>query len=143
MKVRKDFLILIAGIVWLIAGINILVIAVEAGHGVWHFASIAVAVIVFALFFFFIFGRMVGKHTDRIMGYESRRVWVFKFFDLKSYLIMAFMIAFGVIVRAMNLLPDHYIAIFYAGLGSALLAASVAFLTNFVQVQRGRFSNGK
>lgn len=141
MKVRKDYLILIAGIVWLIAGVNIFRIALEAGHGVWHFASIVVAVIVFALFFFFIFGRMVEKHTDRIMGYESHKVWVFHFFDTKSYIIMAFMITLGIVVRALNLLPDHYIAMFYAGLGSALLAAGVAFITNFAQVQLGTFSN--
>lgn len=139
MKVRKDWLLFIAGIVWLIAGGNIMNIAIQAGHGVWHLFSLVIALIVFALFFFLIFGRLVGKHTHRILGLNDEKVWVFKFFDLKSYLIMFAMITLGITIRRFHLWPDHCIAMFYAGLGSALIAAGVAFLYQFVKVDRGQF----
>lgn len=139
MKVRKDWLLLIAGIVWLIAGGNIMNIALQAAHGVWHFVSLAVAAVVFCLFFFLIFGRLVGKHTHRILGYHDEKVWVFKFFDIKSYVIMIVMIAMGITIRKLHLMPDECIAMFYAGLGSALLAAGVAFIYQFVKVDRAQF----
>lgn len=141
MKVRKDWLLFIAGIVWLIAGGNIFHIAIQAGHGVWHLLSVVVAIVVFALFFFLIFGRLVGKHTNRILGFHDEKVWVFHFFDIKSYLIMFFMITLGVTIRSFHLMPDHCIAMFYAGLGSALVAAGVAFLYQFVKVDREQFNH--
>ena len=130
MKVRKDWLLFIAGIVWLIA----------AGlDGVWHFVSLAAAAVVFCLFFFLIFGRLVGKHTHRILGYHDEKVWVFKFFDIKSYIIMAIMMTLGITIRKFHLMPERYIAMFYAGLGAALLAAGAAFLYQFLKVDRGQF----
>ena len=133
MKVRKDWLLLVAGIVWLIAGTNIMIIAFQAAHGVWHLVSLVVAALVFCVFFFLIFGRLVGKHTHRILGYGDQKVWVFKFFDVKSYIIMIVMITAGVLIRRLHLMPDECIATFYAGLGSALLAAGVAFVYQFIK----------
>lgn len=134
LKVKKNYLILIAGIVWMIAGVNILRIGVQASHGIWHVINVVIAVVVFCLFFFFIFGRMVKKHTDRIMDYKEHRVWVFKFFDVKSYGIMVFMITLGITVRSFKLMPERWIAMFYVGLGSALIAAAVGFLIQFFRV---------
>ena len=139
MKVRKDWLLFIAGIVWLIAGGNIIHIGLQAAHGVWHFVSLAAAAVVFCLFFFLIFGRLVGKHTHRILGYHDEKVWVFKFFDIKSYIIMAIMMTLGITIRKFHLMPERYIAMFYAGLGAALLAAGAAFLYQFLKVDRGQF----
>lgn len=136
MKVRKDWLLLIAGIVWLIAGANIINIAFQAAHGVWHFAMFTVAAVVFCLFFFLIFGRLVGKHTHRILGYGDEKVWVFKFFDVKSYIIMIVMITLGIAIRKFHWMPDPWIAMFYTGLGSALLAAGVAFIYQFLKANR-------
>lgn len=139
MKVRKDWLLFIAGLVWLIAGFNILYIGLQAAHGVWHFISLAAAVVVFCLFFFLIFGRLVGKHTNRILGYHDEKVWVFKFFDVKSYAIMVVMMTLGITIRKFHLMPDAYIAMFYAGLGAALLAAGAAFIYQFIKANRGQF----
>lgn len=136
-KVRKDYLLLIAGIVWLIAGFNVARIGLQAAHGVWHIIWLVTAAAVFCLFFFLIFGRLVGKHTKRIMGFKDEKVWVFHFFDIKSYIIMAVMISGGIIVRSLNLMPDECIAMFYAGLGAALVAAGVAFIIQFVRVITG------
>ena len=49
------------------------------------------------------------------------------FFDLKAYLIMAFMMGGGIWLRASGLLPNAFIAVFYTGLGYALAVAGIVF----------------
>lgn len=46
----------------------------------------------------------------------------------KSFLIMVFMIAFGIGLRASGLAPEGFIAVFYTGLGASLLTAGLRFL---------------
>ena len=43
-----------------------------------------------------VFGKLVQRHTARILGYGTERKWFWQFFDGKSFLIMVFMIAFGI-----------------------------------------------
>ena len=74
---------------------------------------------------------MVKKHTNRIINYEEENQYFFKFFDIKSFLIMFFMIALGVSIRKFNLAPEKFITIFYSGLGTALFLSRVLFGYNF------------
>lgn len=53
------------------------------------------------------------------------------FFDLKSYCIMAFMMGGGIWLRSSGLVPDVFIAVFYTGLGCALVLAGVLFWIMF------------
>ena len=46
---------------------------------------------------------------------------------------MAFMITFGITIRATNLAPERFIAVFYTGLGSALALAGLLFGYQFVK----------
>ena len=43
-------------------------------------------------------------------------------------MIMVFMIAFGIGLRASGLAPEGFIAVFYTGLGASLLTAGLRFL---------------
>ena len=52
-------------------------------------------------------------------------------FDGKSFLIMVFMIAFGIGLRASGLAPEGFIAVFYTGLGASLLLAGALFGRNY------------
>ena len=74
------------------------------------------------------------RHTARILGYGTERKWFWQFFDGKSFLIMVFMIAFGIGLRASGLAPEGFIAVFYTGLGASLLTAGLRFL---LAVSRG------
>ena len=60
------------------------------------------------------------KHTARITGYGQERQFFLKFFDRKSFAIMAFMMTGGILLRKF-LAADGFIAVFYSGLGGALL----------------------
>lgn len=131
MKVKKHNLLLIASIVWLIAGFNILKIGIETYVGYTKLLNFFLSIIVFIIFWFAIFYKLTKKHTHRIHSYEIEKQFFLNFFDLKSFIIMAFMIIFGITIRTFNLLPDRFIAIFYTGLGAALFLSGIIFGLNY------------
>lgn len=127
--VKKRTLLAIAGFVWLAAGFNVARLGIISyirlsNVGILH---ILLSLAVFCEFGFMFF-RMTVKHTRRINSYqqETRPFW--NFFDLKAYLIMAFMMGGGIWLRNSGLAPDMFIAVFYTGLGCALALAGVLFL---------------
>ena len=95
MKVKRNTLLLIACLVWSAAGFNILRIGVLAYPAYLSFWNFLLSALVFTVFQIFIFGRLVKKHTTRIVGYEEESHFFMKFFDVKSFLIMAVMMSGG------------------------------------------------
>ena len=89
------------------------------------------SVLVFAVFQRFIFGKLVKKHTSRIISYLEERHFFLKFFDKKAFAIMAVMMTGGIGLRVSGLAPERFIAVFYTGLGAALLLAGLLFGRNF------------
>ena len=134
--VRNRTLLLIAGIVWMIAGFNVARIGFIAYAGNLSIFNILCSSVIFAIFWFMIFSRLVIKHTKRIKGYTTERQYFWNFFDLKSFFIMAFMITFGIIIRVFRLMPDVFIAVFYTGLGLALTLAGIKFSVNYIQYDK-------
>ena len=114
--VNKEILLITAGTVWIIAGANILRIGIVTwlnnSEG-WMF-KIGEATIVFLLFFVLIFKRLYYKHTQRI--------------DVKSWIVMIFMICLGITIRSFHLLPESFISVFYTGLSIALILTGVLFI---------------
>lgn len=80
MKVNKNTLLLIACLVWTAAGINILRIGLVTYPPYVSLLNILLSVLVFSVFQYFIFGRLVKKHTARIQGYEEECQFFLKFF---------------------------------------------------------------
>lgn len=130
MKVKKQYLLLLACLVWIIAGANIVRIGFEAYWGYLTVFNIFLSAVVFVVFQFFIFGRLVKKHTKRIISYEERQ-WFIKFFDIKSFIIMAVMMTGGIWLRASGVALERFIAVFYSGLGMSLLLAGILFGVHF------------
>ena len=135
--VRKRTLLLIAGIVWMIAGFNV------ARLGVMSYLNIERRCYLYLLsgLVFLLFGsmffRMSQKHTKRILGYEDYRPF-WHFFDWKAYLIMTCMMSVGIGFRAAGIFPEIFVAFFYSGLGLglALTLAGVVFSRNYVLYSR-------
>lgn len=96
LKIGKKYLLLLAGIVWLAAGINILRIGLLSYGGYVTVLNILLSLAVFMFFWLMIFSRMVRKHTGRITGYQEEKQFFLKFFDVKSFIIMACMISLGI-----------------------------------------------
>ena len=106
--VNKKVLLYTAGCVWIFAGINILRIGIVTWLNDTHYwlFKIGEATIVFLLFFNLVFKRLFYKHSER----------------------MIFMIAFGITIRALHLLPNSFISVFYTGLSTALIITGFLFL---------------
>ena len=131
-RVDKKTLLLIAGIVWIIAGINIL----RIGLVTWRDSSqdglfkVAEAMVVFLLFFVFVFRRLYKKYISRIDRKEGLRC-PFSFFDVKGWVMMVFMITLGILVRRFHWLPIAFIAVFYVGLSLALIITGFLFIRRY------------
>lgn len=136
MKVKKNTLLLIACFVWTAAGFNILRIGIMAYSSYLSLLNIILSAAVFGIFQYFIFGRLVKKHTKRISDYEEEKHFFLKFFDLKSFIIMEFMMTGGIYLRTSGLGPEKFIAVFYSGLGASLFLAGILFGINYLKAQR-------
>ncbi|MBD7914618.1 hypothetical protein H9660_05620 [Clostridium sp. Sa3CUN1] len=132
--VDKKLLLFLAGFVWSIAGYNVLHIGCQSYIGNISLKLITLSIIIFLFFKYLIFNKMVKKHTKRIIEYKNSKQWFWKFFDIKSFIIMAFMMSFGIIVRVNNLASESFIAFFYTGLGFALLLSGFKFFYIYIKV---------
>lgn len=131
MKVKRNTLLLLACLVWSAAGVNILRIGLQAYPAYLTVLNFLLSVLVFAVFQRFIFGKLVKKHTARIQAYLEERHFFLKFFDGKAFAIMAVMMSGGIGLRVSGLAPERFIAVFYTGLGAALLLAGGLFGRNY------------
>ena len=131
MKVKRNSLLLLACLVWGAAGFNILRIGLAAYPAYRSALNFLLSILVFSVFQIFIFGRLVKKHSARIGAYLEERHFFWKFFDGKSFAIMAVMMTGGIGLRSSGLAPERFIAVCYTGLGASLLLAGLLFGRNF------------
>lgn len=131
MKVRSDKLLLIACIVWAAAEFNVLRMGLRVYSPYLTALNILCPLLVFTVFQLFVFGKLVRKHTARISSYGDEPQFFLKFFDGKSFAIMAFMMGGGIALRASGAVPARFIAVFYSGLGASLLLAGILFGINY------------
>ena len=131
MKVKRNTLLLLACLVCGGAVFNILRIGLSAYTAYRSALNFLLSILVFSVFQIFIFGRLVKKHSGRIGAYLEERHFFWKFFDGKSFAIMAVMMTGGIGLRSSGLAPERFIAVFYTGLGASLLLAGLLFGRNF------------
>lgn len=131
MKVKRNTLLLLACLVWSVAGFNILRIGLASYGAYVSITNLLLSGVVFLLFQKFVFGRLVRKHTARIASYWEERHFFMKFFDTKAFVIMAVMMTGGITLRFSGWAPEVFIAVFYTGLGASLLLAGVLFGRNY------------
>lgn len=137
-NVSKRTLFLIAGLVWGFAGwrVSSLGYIDLFGNAKNPLPFLTISVAVFFVFYKFIFSKMVKKHRVRILKKESEKLCVFSFFDKKSYLIMIFMMTFGITLRNAQIVNPIYLGAFYIGLGLALFSAGVMFLYSALSFEK-------
>lgn len=136
--VKKRTLFLLAGIVWGLAGFNVLRLGVIAYNSMVTPFRLFLSAVVFILFQKGVFGRLVKKHTARILSSEKERFWFWEFFDGRSFAIMAFMMTMGISLRAFHLVPALFIAVFYSGLGASLFLAGILFFLQFLTIHTSK-----
>lgn len=135
--VNKHTLMIIAGSVWLLAGLNV------ARMGIISYLSLPEFKIVYPILSIVVFGMfgamfysMSIKHSKRIEKYDAPTKPFWYFFDKRSYFIMAFMMSGGIWLRTSGLVPLYFIAFFYTGLGIALSSAGALFFFMYFRLIR-------
>lgn len=111
LKMKKENLIIVAGVVWLLAGMNVALIGVRTAVGV--VVALIVGAVAAFLAFHAMFGKIVLKNAQRIRGLDGERLSFLRFLDLKGYLVMAIMMSFGFGLRLSGLIPNWFFAFFY------------------------------
>lgn len=128
-KVEKKTLIIFAGIVWFFAGVNIFHIGVKTWliHQKNLVVELALASLIFTIFFFFIFRPICRKNIQRIIN-KDKPNHPLSFFNTKGWITLACMMTFGILGRKFELFPDSFILYFYTGLATALMGAGLLYL---------------
>ncbi|SRR6266496_669858 len=131
--IPKNRLVLIAGFVWCAAGTMVSGIGLPLlwKLGVTQLVLYPLAGLVFLIFYFLIFSRLVVKHTERIRARSEQKLPFWNFFDTSSYVVMVVMMAGGRWLRLAHIVPNWTIAFFYSGIGIALVACGLRFLSVF------------
>ena len=123
----------IVGIIWLIAGFNIC----RTGVVAWSYiANISVFMIIGSIVTMILFSRMfvkmLFKNVQRIRDIEVEKRKVWNMMPVKSYVIMALMITFGIMLRRCPIILPSFIASFYVRLGIALILAGIIYISVFL-----------
>jgi len=130
--ITSSYLLIIAGMVWLAVGI---MLCNFAYHWMLHYDGkytilIVIAGIVLAVIFALLkFKRFADKNIDRIR-IKPELSCAFSFMSWQTYIIVAFMITGGILLRHSSL-PKEYLSILYIGIGGALALSSLRYFSNF------------
>jgi uncharacterized membrane protein HdeD (DUF308 family) len=123
--VSKYWLATAAGLMWTAVGLTLCGLAYEwlAVLPLRWSALLGVVGIILALVVYrFAFSKIALKNIDRLRQFPDR-VCFFAFQAWKSYLVIAFMVVFGFILRH-STIPKCYLSVPYTAIGGALLLSS-------------------
>lgn len=131
-NMKTKSLAFIAGIIWLIAGFNVCRIGVVSWMSLDTISPfMIIGSIITLILFSIMFVKMLFKNVKRIRKIDIMKRKMWDVMPVKSYVIMIFMITFGILLRRCPLVPPSFIASFYVGLGLALMVAGVIYTSIF------------
>jgi hypothetical protein len=124
--VKKEYLLLPAGFVWLGVGLLLCSMAFRWLQSEAHPVILAAAGIAAAILIsLFGFGKIAGQNIDRIKALPGSRCF-FSFITLRSYLLVLVMISFGIALRHSSI-PKTFLSVIYIGIGVALVISSISY----------------
>lgn len=133
-SVRKKYLILISGVIWILIGLllnhyafNWLKDNSYANTYMYIIAGIVLALIIHH----FGFLKVVDKNLGRIKTLNPETC-VFAFMSWKSYLLVALMMTMGIALRH-STLPRNLLSVMYIGIGLALILSSIRYIRVFLK----------
>lgn len=139
--VRRHWLILAAGIVWLAVGVGLTTAACFwLYHSSWPLSlvlgagSLVLGIVVYS----FGFSRIVRKNLDRIGG-KPDPVCIFAFQGRRSYFLILAMMLMGYTIRHLPV-PKEIDAVIYFTMGSALTFGGSLYFREFTTGLRHRVS---
>lgn len=136
-SVPKVWLLAIAGVMW--TGVSILLLSYAISWLTNPLSMINLllgflGVIISIVANYYQFSKLAKKNIGRILALNDKAC-LFSFQAWKGYLIIAIMVTGGILLRS-SVIPKPYLAVVYAGIGGALLQASVNYYLRFFKVVR-------
>jgi len=141
LQIPTKVLILVAGIVWFLAGAGVMATGVTAATDAWNL-YMALAFILVYVAFLVLFLMITRKQIKRINSYTAKMTSIYKFFDARAYIIIAVMVFLGAAIRLSQFVPGFVIAPFYCGLGLSLITAACYYVVTFVATCDYLFAKG-
>lgn len=128
-RTTKRNLLFIAALVWTFAGGMLLTRGILMFDIDRDFLIIRLIITMIggALFYWFLFSKISKKHVARIIRLKNDHPCVFSFFNGRSYLMMTFMISFGVFIRKSGIVPPFYLSVLYVTMGIPLFISAFRF----------------
>ena len=138
--VSKRWLYALAGAMW--SGVGVMLCRLAYGwlslvsRGYAILLALAGTLLVLAIYFFG-FSRLADKNIHRIGNLVGDKACLFAFQEMKSYPLVALMIAMGIALRRYSPIPKPYLAILYFGIGGGLLLASSHYYKRLWRMRGG------
>jgi hypothetical protein len=137
--VRNVWLYLLAGLVWLGAGLLLISFAsrwftqAPLTTSIW---LIVTGLILATGIYYFGFSRLAKKNINRISAIANDRICLFAFQAWTGYPLVALMMSLGIFLRIYSPIPKPLLAAMYLGIGGALSSASFHYFVEAVQNRR-------
>ena len=137
--VKNIWLYLLAGVVWLGAGLLLISFAYRwfalapLTISIW---LIVAGLILAAGIYSFGFSKLAKKNIQRISAIAGEKTCLFAFQEWTSYPLVAFMMSLGIYLRVYSPFPKLLLAAMYLGIGGALSSASLHYFGQVIHRQR-------
>ncbi len=135
MKVKNHRLVMFSGVLWTLIGLMLMWFAfrwfpeLTTKQIMWAFA-IGVPL---GLGKSFIFKKIVKRNVGRIMNLPERTpIWTFQ--SGATYLLILFMMTFGITMRTTGWIAKKYLAPVYIGIGLALFLSSFNYYLHYSRI---------
>ncbi len=143
--VSVKWLFILSGLMWNTVG----VILIRLAHGwlsepglenglVFAFFGVCAAVIIF----FILFRRVSRKNIKRLQSLPPRAN-IFAFQAWHGYPLIIFMMALGITLRHLTMIPKQYLAILYIGIGGALFSAGFNYFIHMNSNENKKIINNE
>jgi hypothetical protein len=128
--VKKEYLLLPAGLMWMGVGIMLSIMAFRwLATAAYPFAFGVAGITAGALVYRFGFIRIAVKNIDRIKALPGKRCF-FSFMTLRSYFIVIFMMTLGITLRHSSI-PKSWLSVIYNAIGIGLAVSSLSYFNAY------------
>ncbi len=138
---KKNIVIILSGIGWILLGIMLISKAlswIDEIPNHWLIISTAFGITIGIIKYIFIFRKISIRSKNKILNFKEDKINILKLYPLKSYIIVAIMIAGGITIRHLEFIPKSVLFALYLGIGIAMLLTSILF---FVKQKKSCVSN--
>lgn len=128
-SIKREYLYLVAAILWGVPGVVITLKGIIAyinltTSKLWLLLAITICV---SSLFFVIFHKIVKNYSTQIALLPNKTT-LWQTFPPRGWFLLIVMVALGISIRQMELIPVEFIASFYSGLGPMLILAAINYI---------------